>query len=57
MNETFEVPEAEGCGGTYSAYVDPLVNAIFMPSGPENSLVLEGNLKDAWAEAVRANDM
>lgn len=56
VNGTFEVPEAEGCGGTYSTYVTPLVNSIFMPSPGENSLVLEGGLQDASAEAVRASE-
>jgi hypothetical protein len=56
VNNTFEPPETEGCGGTYSAYVDPLVSSLFMPSAGESSLVLEGDLKDASAEAVRASE-
>ncbi len=58
VNGTFEAPEAEGCSGIYSSYVDPLIDSIFMQSsGPENALTWEGNLKDANAETVRANDM
>lgn len=56
VNGTFEVPEAEGCGGIYSTYVTPLVNSIFMPSPGENSLVWEGTLQDASAEAVSASE-
>jgi hypothetical protein len=56
VNNTFEVPEAEGCGGTYATYVTPLVNSIFMPSPGESSLVLEGKLEDASAEAVKASE-
>jgi hypothetical protein len=58
VNGTFEAPEAEGCGGIYSSYVTPLVNSIFMlpSSAGKNSLVWEGTLEDASAEAVRASE-
>jgi hypothetical protein len=59
VNETFAAPEASGCGGIYSAYVDPLVDSIFgLPAGSgENSMVLEGDLRigdpaEVWAYAM-----
>jgi hypothetical protein len=55
VNGTFAAPEAEGCGGTFAEYIDPFVDSIFgLPAGPEeNAVTLEGNWKDASAEAVR----
>jgi hypothetical protein len=56
VDGTFAAPAASGCGGTFSKFVDPLVNSIFgLPAGSEeNSISLEGVLRDALAEAVLA---
>jgi hypothetical protein len=55
VNETFAAPKAEGCGGVFSTYVDPLVDSIFgLPSASgKNSATLEGIFQDASAEAMR----
>jgi hypothetical protein len=55
----FAAPEAEGCGGEYAEYVDPLIDSIFgLPSASEsNSAILEGQIKIASAEAVRNSNM
>jgi len=58
VNGTFAAPGAKGCGGIFSLFVDPLVNSILgtpSPSG-KNSATLEGVLKDATANAVRASE-
>jgi hypothetical protein len=54
VDGTFAAPAASGCGGTYSAYVDPLIDSIFeLPaSSGKNSATLEGTLRDAGAEAT-----
>jgi hypothetical protein len=56
VDGTFAAPAASGCGGLFFEFVDPLVNSIFgLPAGSEeNSISLEGTLKDAVAEAVLA---
>jgi hypothetical protein len=58
VNNTFAAPGASGCGGKFSSLVDPLVDALLgIPSkSGENEAVLEGVLKDAAAEAVRASE-
>lgn len=58
VDGTFAVPRAEGCGGLFSNFVDPLIDSIFeLPSPPGKSgAVLEGTLKDAQAEAVRESE-
>jgi hypothetical protein len=59
VNGTLAEPEAEGCGGAFSEFVNPFVNSIFgLPTGPEeNSVNLEGVLKAAEAAAAKAKDM
>jgi hypothetical protein len=56
VDGTFAAPAASGCGGIFHEFVDPLVNSIFgLPAAsPENSLTMEGTLKDAVAEVVLA---
>jgi hypothetical protein len=55
VDGTFSAPEATGCGGVFSAYVNPLINSIYgLGSGPgENSAVLEGDLSIGEASEVR----
>jgi hypothetical protein len=58
VNGTFAAPAASGCGGIFSIFVDPLVNSILgtpSPSG-KNTAILEGELKDAQAGAVKASE-
>jgi hypothetical protein len=58
VNGTFAAPGASGCGGIFSIFVDPLVNSILgtpSPSG-KNTAILEGVLKSANAEAVKASE-
>jgi hypothetical protein len=59
VDGTFAVPQAKGCGGAASFYIDPLVDSLFgLPSGSgKNSATFEGVLKVAGAETVRENDM
>lgn len=54
VDETFTVPSANGCGGIFSTYFDPLVDSIFgTPAGAgENHAVLEGTLTEGEREAV-----
>ena len=58
VNNTFSAPGAEGCGGSFSFLVDPLVNSILgAPAGSgKNSAVLEGKIQDAAASAVKASE-
>lgn len=54
VDNTFAVPGANGCGGIFSTYIDPLVDSIFgTPAGVgENHAVLEGTLTEGEREAV-----
>jgi hypothetical protein len=54
VDNTFAVPSANGCGGIFSAYINPLVDSIFgTPSAAgKNHLVLEGTLTEGEREAV-----
>jgi hypothetical protein len=58
VNNSFAAPGAEGCGGSASSLVDPLVDGILgLPSGVgTNKAILGGNLSTANAEAVRASE-
>lgn len=58
VNNSFAAPGANGCGGIFSFFVDPLVNSLIglpSPAGT-NSAVLEGKLQTAVAEAVKASE-
>lgn len=58
VNNSFAAPAAKGCGGFFSFFIDPLVNSLIglpSPAGT-NSAVLEGVLKSASAEAVKASE-
>jgi hypothetical protein len=58
VNGTFAAPGAQGCGGIFSFFIDPLVDSILgLPSeSGKNSATLEGVLKDAAAFAVRESE-
>jgi hypothetical protein len=49
---------ANGCGGIFSFLIDPLVNEIFgVPSAAgHNTAILDGNLEEAVAAAVKASE-
>jgi hypothetical protein len=59
VENAFPVTEgANGCGGIFSIFVDPLVNSILgTPSAAgKNTAILEGKLQDANAAAVKASE-
>jgi hypothetical protein len=57
VNGTFAAPGANGCGGIFSFFIDPLVNSILgLPAASGNTAVLEGVLKDGAAAAVKASE-
>ncbi|MGO8905693.1 MAG: hypothetical protein ACLQMH_08730 [Solirubrobacteraceae bacterium] len=58
VDNSFAAPEVTGCGGIFSALVDPLVDSIFgVPSAAgHNTTILNGNLEQGAAEAVRASE-
>jgi hypothetical protein len=59
VDNAFPVTEgANGCGGIFSIFIDPLVDSILgTPSAAgKNTAILEGKLQDANAEAVRASE-
>lgn len=58
VDGTFTAPGAEGCGGIFSLFVDPLVNSILgVPSGSgKNMASLEGVIKSGFAPAVRESE-
>jgi hypothetical protein len=58
VDNKFSAPAAAGCGGLFSLFVDPLVNSIIgLPAGEgKNSAVLDGNLQDGYAEAVKESE-
>jgi hypothetical protein len=55
VDGTYAVPTAKGCGGAFSAFVDPLVDSIFgLPSASgKNAATFEGVFQDADATAMR----
>jgi hypothetical protein len=58
VNNTFKVEGAEGCDGIFSFLVDPVVNSqLGIPAGEgKNTAILEGQLEDARAEAVKKSE-
>jgi hypothetical protein len=56
VDGTFAVPAAQGCGGLFSVFVDPLVDTIVgaPTAAGMNSVLLEGDFHDAAANAVAA---
>jgi hypothetical protein len=57
VDNSFAVPKATGCGGSYSAMVDTAVDAeIGLPSpAGRNTAILDGTLEKASSTAVREN--
>jgi hypothetical protein len=58
VNNSFAAPEAHGCGGWLSFFIDPLVNSLVglpSPAGT-NAAILEGKLQTAVASAVIASE-
>jgi len=58
VNNSFAAPEADGCGGLFSLFIDPLVNSLVglpSPAGT-NAAVLEGKIQSAEAQAVRDSE-
>jgi hypothetical protein len=58
VDNSFSSPGAEGCGGFFSFFIDPLVNKMLgVPSAAgHNTAILEGTLKNASASAVKASE-
>lgn len=57
VNGTFAAPAASGCGGIFSFFIDPLVNALLgEPSAGRSTAILEGKLQDGAASAVRGSE-
>jgi hypothetical protein len=58
VNNSFGAPEADGCGGIFSFFIDPLVNDLVglpSPAG-SNAAVLEGKIQNADPGAVEASE-
>jgi hypothetical protein len=58
VDNSFAAPRANGCGGSFSSLIDPLLNrSLGLPSAAgHNTAILEGTLKLANAEAVRNSE-
>jgi hypothetical protein len=58
VNNSFAAPGAEGCGGVLSFLLDPIVDSkLGLPSAAgANTAILNGTLKTASAEAVKASE-
>jgi hypothetical protein len=58
VDNTFSVPVAEGCGGSLSSIVDPLVDLKLKLPSPDgnNTAILDGTFTTATAEAVLASE-
>jgi hypothetical protein len=58
VDNAFSAPGAEGCGGIFSFFIDPLVNEILgVPAAAgHNTAILEGSLQNATAEAVKNSE-
>jgi hypothetical protein len=58
VNNSFEVPTSNGCGGILSLLVGPVIDSVVgLPAGKgSNSGTLEGKLQDAAAKPVKASE-
>jgi hypothetical protein len=58
VNNSYAAPEADGCGGIFSFFIDPLVNDLVdlpSPAGT-NTAILEGKLQTADPTAVEESE-
>jgi hypothetical protein len=58
VNNSYAAPAADGCGGIFSFFIDPLVNDLIdlpSPAGT-NTAILEGKLQTAQPSAVEASE-
>jgi hypothetical protein len=55
VDGTYAASGANGCGGLFSSFVDPVIDSSFGLPSPrgKNTAILEGRLQDAQVEAVR----
>jgi hypothetical protein len=58
VDNTFEAPKVNGCGGVFSSIIDPIVDGkVGLPSGEgKNKAVLEGTLEQAGAKKVKESE-
>ena len=58
VNNSFAAPGANGCGGLFSIFVDPLVNSILgtPAAAGKNTAILEGKIQSAESWAVKASE-
>jgi hypothetical protein len=58
VNNSFDAPGAQGCGGGFASLIDPLVNAkLGLPAGAgHDTAILNGTLKDTLSAAVLASE-
>jgi hypothetical protein len=58
VDNTFEAPKVNGCGGVFSSIIDPIVDGkVGLPSGEgNNKAVLEGTLEQAGAKRVEESE-
>lgn len=58
VNNSFAAPGAQGCGGIFSFFVDPLVNSILgaPAAAGKNTAILKGVLQNGDAAAVKASE-
>lgn len=58
VNNSFGAPEADGCGGLFSFFIDPLVNSILELPAPAgtNTAALEGKIQTAISSAVEESE-
>jgi hypothetical protein len=58
VNNSFAAPAANGCGGLFSIFVDPLVNSILgtPAAAGRNTAILEGKIQVTSAANVKASE-
>ncbi len=58
VDNAYSTPGTEGCGGIFAFLINPLVEEVFgVPSAAgHNTAILEGELQNATAEAVKASE-
>ncbi len=58
VNNSFAAPRSEGCGGFFSFLIGPIIDGqLGLPAAAgTNTAILNGTLKDADAEAVKASE-